>query len=95
MFQDQLSLHAGQWEHFAILSAFIKLRSLLSIFEWPSYTGYLIKTAREIIAACNLQRGVHNVNMNGIITYYVFNYSQMFSVPHFSQNKKHFMSWNL
>ena len=50
-FQDQLSLHAGQkycrmlqGEHSAILLTFIKLPFVikifvLSIFEWPFYTG--------------------------------------------------------
>ena len=51
-FQDQLSLNAGQkhcrklqGEHSAILSTFIKLPFVikifvLSIFEWPFYTGF-------------------------------------------------------
>ena len=51
-FQDQLSLNAGQKycrmlqvEHSAILSTFIKLPFVikifvLSIFEWPFYTGF-------------------------------------------------------
>ena len=51
-FQDQLSLNAGQkycrmlqGEHSAILSTFIKLQFVikvfvLSIFEWPFYTGF-------------------------------------------------------
>ena len=50
-FQDQLSFNASQkncrmlqWEHSAILSTFIKLPFVikifvLSIFEWPFYTG--------------------------------------------------------
>ena len=53
-FQDQLSLHAGQkycrmlqGKHSAILSAFIKLPFtnklfVLSIFEWPFYTGFIV-----------------------------------------------------
>ena len=53
-FQDQLSLNAGQkycrmlqWEHSAILSTFIKLpfvikTFVLSIFEWPFYTGFTV-----------------------------------------------------
>ena len=53
-FQDQLSLNAGQkycrmleWGHSAILSTFIKLPFVikifvLSIFEWPFYTGLTI-----------------------------------------------------
>ena len=53
-FQDQLSLNAGQkycrmlqGEHSAILSNFIKLPFLikifvLSIFEWPFYTGFTV-----------------------------------------------------
>ena len=53
-FQDQLSLNAGQkycrklqGEHSAILSTFIKLPFgikifVLSIFEWPLYTGFTI-----------------------------------------------------
>ena len=51
-FQYQLSLNAGQkycrilqGEHSAILSTFIKLQFVikifvLSIFEWPFYTGF-------------------------------------------------------
>ena len=51
-FQDQLSLNAGQkycrmpqGDHFAILSTFIRLPFVikifvLSIFEWPFYTGF-------------------------------------------------------
>ena len=53
-FQDQLSLNAGQkycrmllLEHSAILLTFIKLpfvikNFVLSIFEWPFYTGFTI-----------------------------------------------------
>ena len=53
-FQDQLSLYAGQKycsilqeEHSAILSTFIKPPfvikiSVLSIFEWPFYTGFTV-----------------------------------------------------
>ena len=52
--QDQLSLNAGQkycrmlpLEHSAILSTFIKLpfvikTFVLSIFEWPFYTGFTV-----------------------------------------------------
>ena len=54
VFQDQLSLNAGQKycrmrqvEHSAILSTFIKLPIVikifvLSIFEWPFYTGFTV-----------------------------------------------------
>ena len=53
-FQDQLSLNAGQkycrmlqGEHSAILLTFIKLPFVikifvLSIFEWPFYTGFTV-----------------------------------------------------
>ena len=53
-FQDQLSLNAGQkycrmleGEHSAILSTFIELLFVikifvLSIFEWPFYTGFTV-----------------------------------------------------
>ena len=53
-FQDQLLLYAGQkycrmlqGGHSAILSTFIKLLFIikifvLSIFEWPSYTGFTV-----------------------------------------------------
>ena len=53
-FQDQLLLNAGQkycrmlqWEHSAILLTFIKLPFVikifvLSIFEWPFYTGFTV-----------------------------------------------------
>ena len=54
-FQDQLLLNAGQkycrmflpLEHSAILLTFIKLPSVikifvLSIFEWPFYTGFTV-----------------------------------------------------
>ena len=55
-FQDQLSINAGQkycrmlqGEHSAILSTFIKLTFVikifvLSIFEWPFYTGFTVST---------------------------------------------------
>ena len=54
-FQDRLSLNAGQkycrmlqGEHSAILSTFIKLPFVikifvLSIFEWPFYTGFTVE----------------------------------------------------
>ena len=54
VFQDQLSLDAGQkncrmlqGEHSAILATFIKLPFVikifvLSIFEWPFYTGFTV-----------------------------------------------------
>ena len=58
VFQDYLSLNAGQkycrmlqrehqGEHSAILSTFIKLpfvikSFVLSIFEWPFYTGFTV-----------------------------------------------------
>ena len=53
-FQDQLSLNAGQkycrmlqGEHSALLLTFIKLpfvikTFVLSIFEWPFYTGFTV-----------------------------------------------------
>ena len=49
-FQDQLSLNAGQKYcrmHSAILSTLIKLPIVikifvLSIFEWPFYTGFIV-----------------------------------------------------
>ena len=53
-FQDQLSLNAGekyyrilQGEHSAILSIIIKLSfvikiCIVSIFEWPFYTGFTV-----------------------------------------------------
>ena len=50
-FQDQLSLNAGQkycrMFHSAVLSTFIKLPFVikifvLSIFEWPFYTGFTV-----------------------------------------------------
>ena len=53
-FQDQLSLNAGQKycrmlqrEHSAILLTFIKLpfdikTFVLSVFEWPFYTGFTV-----------------------------------------------------
>ena len=45
-FQDQLSLNAGQ-EYCRILLTFIKLpvvikTIILSIFEWPFYTGFTV-----------------------------------------------------
>ena len=60
-FQDQLSLSAGQeycsmlqGEHPAILSTFIKLpfvikMFVLSIFEWPFYTGCTVFTCLILI----------------------------------------------
>ena len=49
-FQDQLSLNAGQkycrMQHSATLLTFIKLSFIkifvLSIFEWPLYTGFTV-----------------------------------------------------
>ena len=50
-FQDQLSLNAGQknyrMEHSAIILTFINLHFVikifvLSIFEWPFYTGFTV-----------------------------------------------------
>ena len=46
-FQEQLSLDAGQTEHSALLSAFIKLlfvskTFVSSIFEWLFYTGFTV-----------------------------------------------------
>ena len=58
-FQDQLLLNAGhrycrmlQGEHFAILSTFIKLPFVikifvLSIFEWPFYTGFTVYQSKK------------------------------------------------
>ena len=47
--QDQFSLNEGQGEHSAILSTFIKIpfvikNFVLSIFEWPFYTGFTVIT---------------------------------------------------
>ena len=62
-FQDQLSLNAGQKycrmlqrEHSAILSTFIKLpvvikTFILSIFEWPFYTGFTVDSHQGVICA--------------------------------------------
>ena len=59
-FQDQLSLNAGQkycrmlqGEHSAILSTFIRLpfvikTFVLSIFEWPFYTGFTVYIQSDI-----------------------------------------------
>ena len=59
-FQDQLLLNAGQkycrmllWEHSAILSTYIIVLKLpfviktfvLSVFEWPFYTGFTREAA--------------------------------------------------
>ena len=56
-FPDQLLLHAGQkycrmlqGEHSAILSTLIKLPFVikifvLSLFEWPFYTGFIVSFA--------------------------------------------------
>ena len=60
-FQYRLSLNAGQkycrmlqWEHFAILSTFIKLPFdikilVLSIFEWPLKTGFTVISLSGLI----------------------------------------------
>ena len=62
-FQYQLSLNAGQkycsmlqGEHSAILSTFIKLPVVikifvLSIFEWPFYTGFTVNFYYQIYAS--------------------------------------------
>ena len=59
-FQDQLSLNAGQkycrmlpLEHSAILLTLIKLPSfikifVLSIFEWPFYTGFTVYETSQV-----------------------------------------------
>ena len=59
-FQDQLLLNAGQkycrmlqGEHSEILSTFIKLPFvikifILSIFEWPFYTGFTVPNTCEL-----------------------------------------------
>ena len=59
-FQDQLLLNAGheycrmlQLEHSAILSTFIKLpfviqTFVLSIFEWPFYTGFTVCCLQQV-----------------------------------------------
>ena len=61
-FQDQLWLNAGQMycrmlqgEHFAILLTFIKLLFVikifvLSIFEWPVYTGFTVSNKYKFLA---------------------------------------------
>ena len=58
-FQDQLSLNAGQlysrmlqWEHSTILLIFSKLAFVmkifvLSIFEWPFYTGFTVHVYKQ------------------------------------------------
>ena len=63
-FQDQLLLNAGQKycrmlqrEHSAILLTFIKLlvvikTIVLSIFEWPFYTGFTVRS-HELAHICN------------------------------------------
>ena len=60
VFQDQLLLNAGQkycrmlqGEHSAILLTFIKLPFVikiyvLSIFEWPFYTGFTVHVFTKI-----------------------------------------------
>ena len=44
-----------------------------------------IKSGKDSIGASNIQPGLHEANVNDMTTHYVFDYSQMFSVPHFSQ----------
>ena len=63
-FQDQLLLNAGQkycrmlqGEHSAILSTFIKLpfvieTFVLSIFEWPFYTGFTVPLSQAVSKHC-------------------------------------------
>ena len=66
-FQDHLSLNAGQkycgilpLEHSALLSTFIKLSPfvirifVLSIFEWPLYTGF---TTTELAGKVKMAMG--------------------------------------
>ena len=60
-FQDQLSLNAGQkycrmlqGAHSAILSTFIKVPIVikifvLSIFEWPFYTGFSVHVIQVLM----------------------------------------------
>ena len=66
-FQDQLLLNAGQkyyrmlqGEHSVILLTFIKLPFVikifvLSIFEWPYYTGFTV-VAKKVIVTISLSQ---------------------------------------
>ena len=71
-FQERLLLNAGQkycrmlrWEHSAILSTFIKLpvvieTFVLSIFEWPFYTGFTVSLkfwTRPFVQNCVIKIG--------------------------------------
>ena len=66
-FQDQLSLNAGQkycrmlQEHSAKLSTFVKLPFVikifvLSIFEWPFYTGFTVPIRYSVHLTCSFSR---------------------------------------
>ena len=81
-FQNQLSLNAGQkysrMEHSAILPIFIKLPFIirifvLSIFEWPFYTGFTVHVlacdplATEMnLQNCEVRPAFHIVYGTGI-----------------------------
>ena len=64
-FQDKLSLNVGQkycrmlqGEHSAILSTFIKLPFVIMIFvvsilEWPFYTGFTVLPSRQRVLRKN------------------------------------------
>ena len=68
---DQVSLNAGQKhcrmlqeEHSAILSTFIKLPFVikifvLSIFEWPFYTGLTVKSSWSHVDKFNIAFDIH------------------------------------
>ena len=50
-FQDQLSLNAGQWEHFAILSTFIKLPFDIKIFVLSILSGSITQVLLYCVKA--------------------------------------------
>ena len=76
-FQDQLSLfkmqvktiaECSKGEHFAILSAFIKLPFVikifvLSIFEWPFYTGFTVLLNYIPVVIASPVHSVHFIHL--------------------------------
>ena len=86
-FQDQLSLNAGQKycrmlqvEHSAILLTFIKLPIfikifVLSIFEWPFYTGFTVRDQLVYLSSSSmvvLCLGCKSITVN-VLKFHTFN----------------------
>ena len=86
-FQDRLSLNAGQkycrmlqGEHPVILSTFIKLSFafktfVLSIFEWPLMTGFIVVGKR--LTYCVLSISNSSSNCSSSVDFCSFNFTSV------------------